>query len=189
MKLRIVRLVMITALVALALGGLASAHEGREVGDYSLNFGWRAEPAYAGLFNGPEVAISVVGAEEGEEHDEHGDNPLEGVEIALSAEVTFGPETITIPLRPTFDDPTHFVADLIPTLPGDYSFRVFGTIGEQAVDETFNSAEGEFSTVEPLTDIMFPAIGAESMDAAAQIADLEARIAALEAALTELQGE
>jgi hypothetical protein len=189
MKMRIVRLLILTGLMTLVLGGVASAHEGREVGAYALNFGWQQEPAYAGLFNGPEIAISVIGAEEGEDHDEHGDNPLEGVEIALSAEVTFGPETITIPLRPTSDDPTHFVADLIPTLPGDYSFRIFGTIGEQAVDETFNSAEGEFSSVEPMTDIMFPAMGAESMDADAQIADLEARIAALEAALAELQGE
>ncbi|MDX1991028.1 MAG: hypothetical protein SF029_01480 [bacterium] len=48
---------MVVALALLALVMPLAAHEGREVGDYSLTFGWRSEPAYAGMMNGPEVFI------------------------------------------------------------------------------------------------------------------------------------
>ncbi|MDX1991029.1 MAG: hypothetical protein SF029_01485 [bacterium] len=92
--------------------------------------------------------------------------------------MTFGDQTVTIPLRQSFSSPTHFIAELIPSLPGDYVFRIFGTIGEVEVNETFDSADGEFSSVEPATDIMFPAV--DGMDES-RIADLEARIAELEA--------
>src|SRR5690606_37558001 len=51
----------LTLLVALALVVLlappASAHETREVGDYALVFGWQVEPAYVGVYNGPELTI------------------------------------------------------------------------------------------------------------------------------------
>ena len=35
--------------------GTALAHEGREVGDYSINIGWINEPAYEGFINGVET--------------------------------------------------------------------------------------------------------------------------------------
>ena len=46
----------------------ASAHEGREVGDYTIEIGWREEPAYTGLMNGPEITITRHGGEE--EHEQ-----------------------------------------------------------------------------------------------------------------------
>jgi hypothetical protein len=124
----------------------AAAHEGREVGDYVIVFGWRVEPAYTELLNGPEVTIT--------EHDT--DEPVAGLEETLQLEVSFGPATKTLTLRPVFDTPGHYTADLIPTRPGDYSFRLTGTIGDVEVDETFSSADGEFSTVEPIDDLRFP---------------------------------
>ncbi|MDX2137761.1 MAG: hypothetical protein SF123_06670 [Chloroflexota bacterium] len=104
------------------------------------------------------------------------------VEVSLQTEVTFGSETITLPLEAAWGETGHYLADLIPTLPGDYTFRVFGSIGDVAVDETFTSADGEFSSVEPATDVMFPAAGIIDAEA------LLTRIEALEARIAELEG-
>lgn len=175
MKLRSLVLSVFFILVFSALSVTVFAHEGREVGDYEIHFGWRNEPAYAGLFNGPEVYISLHDAAEDEAF------PAD-VEVALQAEVTFGPETIIVTFEPAWGETGHYIADLIPTLPGDYAFRVFGTIGDTEVNETFDSADGGFSPIQPSTDIMFPAAG--STDVAA----LLARIEALEARVTELEG-
>jgi len=166
----------ILALLFVFIVGMVSAHEEREVGDYALHFGWRSEPALAGLLNGPEVFISPKGA------DEEAGLP-DDVEVSLQVEITFGSESKTIALRQAWQEPGHFIADLIPTLPGDYSFRVFGTIGTAAIDETFTSTDGKFSSVEPSTDIMFPAAGATD------VAALLARLDALEARIAKLEGK
>jgi hypothetical protein len=73
----------------------------------------------------------------------------------------------------------------MPMLPGDYSFHLTGTIGDTEVDEVFTSADGQFSSIEPPTDVMFPALPIVDN---ARIEALEARIADLEAQLAELQG-
>ncbi len=176
---------IIVLLLALFTGTLL-AHEGREVGEYELAFGWRNEPAYVGFPNGPEVFISFHSDEHGQEHssdDAHSDeDKLAELEVALQAEVTFGPATRTLELRPAWGEPGHFIADMIPTRPGDYTFRVFGTIGETAVDETFSSADGQFSSVEPVDAIQFP-------EPDPTLAELLARIEALEAEIAALKGE
>src|SRR5215216_4707424 len=99
------------------------AHEGREVGEYELVIGWRVEPAYTDLFNGPELQVLTEGTGE----------PVEGLEQTLTLEVSFGPATKTLQLRPVPDEPGHYTANLIPTRPGDYTFRVTGMIGDLAI--------------------------------------------------------
>jgi hypothetical protein len=153
------------------------AHEGKSVADgaYVLTFGWRNEPAYAGVFNGPEVSIAL--------HDAEAGTPFPAdIPVEIVAEVTFGSESMTLQMEPMWNTTGHYIADLIPMLPGDYSFRLIGTIGTAAIDEVFTSADGEFSTVEPATDIMFP------QAAATDIATLMMRIAELEARLAVLEG-
>jgi hypothetical protein len=100
--------------------------------------------------------------------------------VSLQVEVTFGPSSRILEMRPSFDTPRHFIADLIPTRPGNYTFRVFGTIGGAAIDEVFTSADGSFSTVEPASDVTFP-------DELPSVVDLLERIAKLEAQLESLQ--
>jgi hypothetical protein len=169
MKLRLIGLLLV---LLISLGALpVFAHEGREVGEYVIVFGWRAEPALAGLFNGPEISIAT-----------HDGELTEDVPVSLQAEVSFGSESRTVTFDSS-DEAGHYIADLIPTLPGDYNFRIFGTIGETAVDEMFSSADGEFSTVEPANDIMFPQAGI------VDVAALLARIEALEARLAELDAQ
>lgn len=159
------------------------AHEGREVGDYVLTFGWRNEPALVGFPNGPELLIRLHSEEGDHGHsdgDEH-DDPMAEIAVALEVEVTFGPESRTLEMRPMFGEIGHYIADVIPTRPGDYSFRVFGTIGDLEIDEVFTSADGSFSSVEPSGDVTFPDELPSVIELLQRIADLEARIAQLEA--------
>lgn len=140
------RLAIMVLALSLLLTLPAMAHEHREVGEAAITFGWRVEPAYTTLFNGPELHIA---------HHET-DEPIEGLEETLQLEISFGDQTKVLKLRAVWNEPGSYTADLIPTQPGDYSFRLSGTIGETEVDETFTSTDGDFSTVEPVSDIMFP---------------------------------
>lgn len=147
----------------------ASAHEGREVGDYVIVFGWRLEPAYTGLLNGPEFTV---------EHHDTGEM-VEGLEEALQLMVHFGDQSRLLTVYPVWGEPGHYTADLLPTRPGDYSFHMFGAIGDTEVDEMFSSADGEFSTIEPLSDIQFPVLEDSTAALQAQIDELRAQIEAL----------
>jgi hypothetical protein len=62
-------------------------------------------------------------------------------------------------LRSLYRDPGHYTADLIPTAPGQYRFRFFGTIQAMTVQETFDSKSGggQFDDVESSVDLQFPA--------------------------------
>lgn len=196
MKMRSMVVSVLFILLFSVFSSAAFAHEGRTVGEYDLHFGWREEPAFAGLMNGPEIFISAAHgehAEEGEEAEaEHSDEASEAEEtvdmstvaVNLQAEVSFGDQTITLNFRPAFGETGHYIAELMPMLPGDYSFHLTGTIGELEVDEVFSSADGQYSSVEPPTDVMFPAL--PQVDNA-RLEALEARIAELEAQLAALQ--
>jgi hypothetical protein len=84
-------------------------------------------------------------------------------------------------LRPAFGETGHYIADIIPSRPGDYSFRVFGTIGDVEIDEVFASADGSFSSVEPASDVTFPDEIPSVLELLQRIAELEAEIEALKA--------
>src|SRR5205807_2655183 len=81
---RLARLIGIVALVGLGLSfvapGIASAHERRIVGgDYTFVVGFLKEPAFEGETNGIDLRVSKAG-----------DQPAEGVEQPLKAEVMAG---------------------------------------------------------------------------------------------------
>lgn len=144
------RLWIVVALVfglALAPVGAALAHEHREIGPYEFTVGWKVEPALVGERNG--VDLRVV------HHETR--KPVEGLEKTLRVEVLFGAERRELALRPVFGQPGRYTADLIPTRAGDYRFRFVGTVGETAVEATFDSAEGKFDKVQPATEFQFPA--------------------------------
>ena len=80
----------------------------------------------------------------------------------------------TVALCPEWGTSDHYIAEIIPSRAGDYSFRVFGTIGEQAIDEVFTSTAGEFSSVEPVSDVSFPDAIPSTVELLEQIEALEA---------------
>lgn len=161
----------------------ASAHEGREVGDYEFVFGWQVEPAFAGVLNGPEIRIT----------DTTTDEPVVGAEETLTLTVTFGPESKVLDLRAVRNEPGSYVAALTPTRPGDYEFELSGTISvttalsETVVNEIFNSSDGDFSTIEPASDLLFPDSESDAVSLQRQIDDLLEEIEALKAEVAELK--
>jgi hypothetical protein len=141
-------LIVLLVLVAAALSFVvpAVAHEERTVGDYDMELGWRVEPAYTNLYNGPEIFV----------HKSATGEAVEGLEDTLQLEVSYGGKSKILKLNTVEDDPGHYTADLIPTQPGDYSFHVTGKLEDMDIDETFTSADGKFGSVNPISDIQFP---------------------------------
>lgn len=138
-------LAALCAAAILLLPALASAHGGREVGDYHFTVGFFIEPAFEGQKNGVDLRVTTADEE-----------PVEGVEETLEVEVIQGDESIVLPLRAVFNDPGHYTADFFPTVAGPYTFRFFGTIGDLEVDESFTSEVDGFGSVLPSEELQFP---------------------------------
>jgi hypothetical protein len=187
-SMRFILAIMVVLLGVMVNATLAHEEEADEDSGLVFVFGWRNEPALAGQINGPELFIYTVADEHEDDHEDDNDHEdadddhehesarVPVTDADLQVEVTFGPQSITLPLRPAFGDPGHYIADVIPTLPGDYAFHITGTAGEWEIDQTFNSADGGFSSVEPVADVQFPEVEPS-------IFDLLERIEALEAAV------
>jgi hypothetical protein len=65
-------------------------------------------------------------------------------------------------LNGTFDPdtglgtPGEYLASIMPTVPGDYTFHLTGSIHGTAVDETATSSDSTFNTVKDASAIEFP---------------------------------
>ena len=155
------------------------------MGAYEINFGWQVEPAYSGVFNGPEITIVDKNTEE----------PVVGAEETLTLTVSFGSESKELTLEPAWNEPGRYVAFLTPTRPGDYEFAITGSISmttalsETAVSEIFTSADGDFSTIEPAADILFPDTEADTLSLQRQIDALTKELEALKAEVAELAAD
>ena len=168
----------IAAALSLTFGSVL-AHEGREVGEYRFVVGWIDEPTYEGMKNGVELRVTRLGEtmqghgqDSSMEKDTAGDGmaaqsgehgvevPAEGLEKTLQVEVTHVPSKASrvMNLRAVLNEPGHYAADLIPTVPGVYEFRVFGSAEGTAIDETFISrgGGGGFDDVRSVADLQFP---------------------------------
>lgn len=142
-----------TFLVAAACGLVpASAHEGTKVGSFSFVVGWGDEPAYSGFKNS--VQLILV--------DERTEKPVTDLTETLKVDVKSGSETMTLALEPNFElgefgEPGDYRAWLIPTRPGTYSFRFYGTVHGAKIDKTFTSGETTFDNVVDPQGVQFPA--------------------------------
>jgi hypothetical protein len=127
---------------------VASAHVDVDVGDgrYVMEIGFRDEPAYLGL---PNALFLKVG-----EYGTGGTQPVEGLAATLSAEVTKEGQTRSLPLEPQGEGV--YEAAIVPTSTGDYTFRITGTIGDVAIEESLTSGPTTFNSIEPLSAIEFP---------------------------------
>ena len=184
MKSRFIMILILLAALLLLVVAPASAHEERTVGAYDVELGWRVEPVYTGVINGPEFFV----------HDHASGKPVTGLESTLHLLVHLGDQQKLLQFYPVENDPGHYAADLIPTRTGDYTFHLFGKINDQDVDEMFTSADGFFNSVDPQSDILFPDLSGadaatpEGTSASQQIADLQAQIDQLKAQIQQLQG-
>ncbi len=148
------RIIRLLASVGLALTlattfvSVGSAHEHREVADgqYELTIGFLDEPAYVNLKNGLSVRVVTV----------DGEQPVEGLEDTLEAEVIYGDQSMSLELEPVFNDPGHYRAIFFPTATGAYTFHITGEIEGNEIDEEFTSGPETFSEVEPIEPLQFP---------------------------------
>jgi hypothetical protein len=97
---------------------------------------------------------------------------------------TGGKTSAPLLLQASDETPGLYTAALIPTVVGDYQFHFVGTVGSYQVDETFNSADGQFDSVDPITDLQFPEQEPSNAELQAQIDTLKSQVDALMAAQT-----
>ncbi|MDQ2655094.1 MAG: hypothetical protein M3Z20_18845 [Chloroflexota bacterium] len=158
-----------------ALGGSAAAHVDIDVGDgqYVMEVGFRDEPALQGQPNAVFIAVEKYGT--------GGTEPVDGLAGTLQAEVSRDGVAKTIPFVPMGDGV--YEAPFVPTATGDYTFRIFGDIEGNAVDESVTSGPQTFNSVDPLSAHEFPpAIAGNEAQAgltAAQDAAAQARTFAI----------
>jgi hypothetical protein len=143
---------VLAALVVLVPAGVASAHEEREIGPYTVEVGFGDEPTYAGERNSVVMFI----------HDTQTGDAVTDLGPTLQVEVSTGNQTMEpLTMEPNFEEgefgtPGDYRAFFIPTRPGDYSFHFTGTIGDTEVDETFSSGPDTFDSVQDPSSIEFP---------------------------------
>lgn len=126
--------------------GATLAHESRDVGDYTFAVGFLDEPVYSGQKSGLDLRVSL------------GEEPVEGLEETLEAEATFDGQSRDLPISPVFGEPGAYQSVFFPTAAGPYTFRVFGTVDGQEVDESFTSGPDTFSEVQDVTGGQFPVV-------------------------------
>lgn len=145
-----------------AFTSAASAHEGREVGEYELTVGFSEEPALVNEPNGLYLLIHRAGNESA---------VLEGLQETLQAEISYAGETMPLDISPSFRQPGNYTADIFPTAEGTYTFRIFGTIEGTEIDESFTSGPETFSDIESVEAIAIPAVAGDGSAAASDAQD------------------
>jgi len=160
MSIRMRRSALLGAVIALlALPAAAAAHEVREVGEYELTVGFMDEPVFTDQKSGLEFRVA------------RGDEPVEGLEESLEAEVIYSGQSRALPISPRFGQPGWYQSVFFPTAAGPYTFHISGTIDGQAVDESFTAGPDTFGEVQDATSgqfpVAFPATGDIARDAEA----------------------
>jgi len=140
------------ALLAFA-PGVASAHEEKDVGPYTMAVGFGTEPdAYAGQPNSVQLLLTKD------------EKPVTDLGDTLQVTITFGDQTSdAMSLEPYFEVgewgiPGDYRVFFVPSQPGDYTFHFTGTIGGTKVDESFTSGPKTFATVQDMAGATFPQV-------------------------------
>jgi hypothetical protein len=144
---------------------MASAHESRKVdtNKYQFVVGWLNEPAYSGFLNSVDLSVydltgsanATPAASSGGDDAPLG-KPVDGLADTLKVDVVNGSQKMTLDLAPRYNEPGKYSGYVIPTVAGDYSFHVYGTIDGDKIDETFTSGPNTFGSVIDSKTIQFP---------------------------------
>jgi hypothetical protein len=159
---------VLVALCLVLVPTTASAHERRMVGGgkYQFVVGFLNEPAVQSFQNGIDLTVTDL-----TQKDASGNGkPVDGLEKTLKAQVMVpngAKRDVTLATR--FGMPGKYAGYFVPTAPGSYMFRIYGAVGDQQIDETFNSGPNTFSDVDPLADLQFPNQVSVPTNAQAQI--------------------
>jgi hypothetical protein len=164
-----IRRVLMTVGAMLCVGlAAAQAHENRQVGEYALAVGFRAEPAFEDVVNAIDIFVNrasdgkVISVRDGDVVSLSVTVQLrEGDDFAaeIRAEVLLQEEP-----RQDFAASNRYNAWFKPTHDGAYAFRVTGVIsddshpqvGAQAIDETFVCGDGTQSSTSRFNCVQDP---------------------------------
>lgn len=135
----------------------ALAHQSITAGDYEIEFGWLNEPPVAGQSNAVVVNVSTTSGEHVEDIS------------SLSVTISYGGQEKALTLQPLDEHSSgHFIAPVLPTVPGQYTLHFGGTLGDTAVD-----TEVEPEEVQPAETLQFPVLAnTDSTEQAGQSSDL-----------------
>jgi hypothetical protein len=144
---RLGRAAVLGVVLTMVVGiGTTLAHEVREVGELTLVVGFLEEPVYSGQKSGLDLTVS------------RGDEPIEGLEETLQAEVSFDGQVRDLPISPVFGEAGAYRSVFFPTAAGPYTFHLFGTVDGEEIDESFTSGSDTFSEVQDVTGGQFPVV-------------------------------
>ncbi|MEM7110911.1 MAG: FixH family protein [Chloroflexota bacterium] len=121
------------------------AHTRAEVGPYVVIVGWESEPVIVGERNA--LIFDIHDADQ---------EPVTGVDATLDIEVLYGGQTFRSNITAT-EKPGYYTAEIFPTVRGQYSVHLFGTIEDEDVDvvvdpeEVLSAARLQFPEVAPDT--------------------------------------
>ena len=108
----------------------------------------------------PSAAPKIMASGLPQTGDNLDEQPVKGLQDTLQVEVSHvASETSKVlDLRAVLNQPGDYTADLIPTAPGVYEFRVFGAVEGNQTDETFISrgGGGDFDDVQTAAALQFP---------------------------------
>jgi hypothetical protein len=168
------RLPSLAAVSSVALGAAllvaapltAQAHEVRQLanGKYQIVVGFMNEPVFAGDKSGLEFFVTdlsqpatpAASASSGGDEDESAGAPVDGLEKTLKAEVIFEDQTMELPLEARYNAPGAYQSVFFPMKPGDYTFRIYGKIGDTDIDESFTSSPEGFGAVQDPAPLQVP---------------------------------
>jgi len=164
----------LAAALSLIAAVTALGHVHFQAGTYNIALGWANEPTYAGELNAVQVLVS-----------DGASNPVTDLgpnDLQVIVSVA-GQASQPLPFAPAFDaeegtgTPGDYRAAIIPTLPGDYTFHLTGTVHGQAVDETATSSDSTFASVQGASAIQFPNQVPSGAELATRIQSVDARVA------------
>jgi hypothetical protein len=154
----------------------AIAHEERPVGGIEIEVGWLEEPPLAGFRNGAVLIASRSG-------EPVGGARLQVVLIFGGQDSDTRSEPLSMEPRPGF--PGQYVAAMIPTRPGRYTFEITGRLGGRRFNEAFTSGPQGFEEVRSPADAQFPDRDPTSAEITTRLDRLDARVGQ---ALGEIRG-
>lgn len=141
---------------------LILAHTRAEVGPYVVIVGWESEPVIVGERNALVLEI----------HDNN-EEPVMGVDATIDIEVLYGGQTFRSNISAT-TTPGLYTAEIFPTVRGQYSVRLFGSIEDESVDIVVDPEE-----VLSAARLQFPEVAPDTRDLQTDIATLEAELSSV----------
>ncbi|MFQ5410532.1 MAG: hypothetical protein ACE5FI_19150 [Anaerolineales bacterium] len=134
------------------------AHERIELGPYVIVMGWEMEPVIVGERN----ALLLMVTEDG--------RPVDGLEGTVDLAVNYGGRTFTANIVPGPEE-GQYLADIFPTVRGQYEVHLTGTIGAETLDLVVEPEE-----VLSAAALQFPEAEPEARDLQIKINQLESRL-------------